>query len=58
MVGAFKTLVPLFQKHSPHWDGVPLTPEVSVRMMRDVISKMGPEDTGAFVSHFGSKQWL
>lgn len=42
----------------PAWEGVPLTPETSVRLVRDVIDKVGPKESGAFVSHFGSQQWL
>ena len=57
-VEGFKGMVAMFKKHSPHWDGVPLTAETSVKMMRAVIDKTGPKDTGAFLSHFGTQQWL
>ncbi|KAJ6541767.1 hypothetical protein B0H19DRAFT_1212872 [Mycena capillaripes] len=44
-------------KVAPHFKG-PITPEESVRMQLEVINKWTVEDTGAFVSHFGNKQWL
>ncbi|GJE96843.1 SDR family oxidoreductase [Phanerochaete sordida] len=42
----------------PEWDGRPISPEVSVRAMLEVIGKVGREDSGAFVSHWGNKQWV
>ncbi|RPD58256.1 short-chain dehydrogenases/reductase [Lentinus tigrinus ALCF2SS1-7] len=57
-IEGFKAMVKQFQKYAPDWDGVPLTPETSVTLMRDVIAKAGPKDTGAFVSHFGNQKWL
>ncbi|TBU44677.1 short-chain dehydrogenases/reductase [Dichomitus squalens] len=57
-LAAFQDTVQKFLKHSPQWDGVPLTPEQSVTYMRQVIDKVGPKDSGAFLSQFGNKQWL
>ncbi|KZT04733.1 NAD(P)-binding protein [Laetiporus sulphureus 93-53] len=42
----------------PDWEGKPLTPEQSVRMMLKVLSGLGMQDTGAFISHFGNKKWV
>ena len=53
-----KALLPMFQKYAPYWDGVPLSPMQSVEMMMDVIRKLGPEDSGAFLSHRGNQQWF
>ncbi|KAJ6601253.1 hypothetical protein DFH09DRAFT_1355441 [Mycena vulgaris] len=36
----------------------PITPEESVKMQLEVINRWTVEDTGAFVSHYGNKQWL
>ncbi|RDX44682.1 short-chain dehydrogenases/reductase [Lentinus brumalis] len=54
----FKKMVKRFQVYDPEWDGVPLTPQKSVSLMRDVIAKVGPKDTGAFISQYGNKKWL
>ncbi len=51
-------MVKRFQVYDPEWDGVPLTPQKSVSLMRDVIAKVGPKDTGAFISQYGNKKWL
>ena len=42
----------------PTWSGIPLTPAESVVLQLEVIHKVGPADSGAFLSHFGNKQWL
>ncbi|TBU44899.1 NAD(P)-binding protein [Dichomitus squalens] len=57
-ITAYQDTVNKLKKHSPHWDGVPLTPEQSVKYMRQVIDKVGPKDSGASLSQFGNKQWL
>ncbi|KAJ6598604.1 hypothetical protein B0H10DRAFT_2179110 [Mycena sp. CBHHK59/15] len=44
-------------KIAPAFKG-PITPEESVKMQLDVIHKWTVEETGAFISHFGNKQWL
>ena len=51
-------MVKHFQRAFPDWDGKPITPETSVRMMLDVIHRWERKDSGAFVSHYGNKQWL
>lgn len=48
----------MFQEYAPDFRG-PITPEQSVEMCLDVINKATVETYGgAFVSHFGNKQWL
>ncbi|KAI9058917.1 short-chain dehydrogenases/reductase [Trametes sanguinea] len=54
----FKGMVAGFKEYAPHWDGKPITPETSVRLMLGVIERSSVEDTGAFLSHWGNKQWL
>ncbi|KAJ7143583.1 hypothetical protein C8R43DRAFT_1199124, partial [Mycena crocata] len=46
-----------FVRIAPDFKG-PITPEESVRLQLEVIYKWKVEDTGAFVSHHGTKQWL
>ncbi|OBT42028.1 hypothetical protein VE00_07422 [Pseudogymnoascus sp. WSF 3629] len=41
----------------PHFKG-PITPAQSVPLMKKVIDNMTTEDSGAFLSHLGSKEWL
>ncbi|KAF7365580.1 NAD(P)-binding protein [Mycena venus] len=36
----------------------PITPEESVQKMMEVFNRWTIEETGAFVSHYGNKQWL
>ena len=57
-IAGFQETVKKLKRHSPHWDGTPLTPEQSVTAMRLVIDKVGPQDSGAFISHLGTKQWI
>ncbi|KAH9946746.1 hypothetical protein B0H21DRAFT_742225 [Amylocystis lapponica] len=47
-----------FKRAAPAWDGKPITPEQSVTEMLNVIGKLTIEDSGAFVSHHGNKEWL
>ena len=48
-----------FKKHQPSWSGVPMMPDESIRMMLEVINKVGPADSGAYLSHYGEKStWL
>ena len=54
----FAKMVALFKTQAPDWDGLPLTPETSVRLMREVIAKAGPQESGAFVSQYGNQKWL
>ncbi|TFK56886.1 NAD(P)-binding protein [Heliocybe sulcata] len=53
----FKTLITTFQKDYPSWNG-PITPTESVTAMRKVIDNFTVEQSGAFLSHWGNKQWL
>ena len=46
------------QKYIPDFDGVPLTPDESVKLMLDVIVKTGPANSGAYLSPYGNKKWL
>lgn len=46
-----------FAKVAPDFKG-PITPEQSVKMQLEVLNRWTVENTGAFVSHFGTKQWL
>ncbi|KAJ7723333.1 hypothetical protein DFH07DRAFT_759546 [Mycena maculata] len=46
-----------FRKVSPNFEG-PLTPQISVKTMLEVIDRWTVEETGAFVSHHGNKEWL
>lgn len=54
---SFKVAVKKFQAVYPDWKA-PLTPETSIKMMLDVIYKWERKDSGAFVSHYGNKEWL
>ncbi|KAI0740434.1 NAD(P)-binding protein [Earliella scabrosa] len=54
----FKAMVAQFKKYAPEWDGIPLTPETSVKLMRDVIEEAGPKDSGTFLSQYGNQKWL
>jgi len=46
-----------FKKQFPNWTG-PLTPAQSVEMMLGVIDKLTPEDSGKFLSHKGTREFL
>jgi hypothetical protein len=47
-----------FATYAPHFTG-PMQAEESVKMQLDVLSRATVESSGgAFVSHFGNKQWL
>ncbi|KAI0653101.1 NAD(P)-binding protein [Cubamyces menziesii] len=54
----FEDTFPKFKKLVPEWDGNPITPETSVRLMLGIIDKVTVKDTGAFVSHWGNQKWL
>jgi hypothetical protein len=49
--------MPALKKYAPSFEG-PITPEQSVKMQLDVINKITVKDSGAFVSHYGNKQWI
>ncbi|KAG1813166.1 uncharacterized protein BJ212DRAFT_1447878 [Suillus subaureus] len=53
----FKAMVEKFRKVYPDFTG-PITPEASVRMQLEVINRITVNDTGAFISHKGNKEWL
>ncbi|KAJ7042994.1 hypothetical protein C8F04DRAFT_1251801 [Mycena alexandri] len=52
-----KRLGGAIMKVVPEFKG-PLKPEESVRMQLEVIHRWTVEDSGAFVSHLGNKQWV
>lgn len=55
---SFGALLKSFQTIYPDFTG-PITPEVSVKMMLDVIEHWDvKKDNGAFISHKGNKEWL
>ncbi|KAK0908863.1 hypothetical protein LTR91_017222 [Friedmanniomyces endolithicus] len=57
MAGA-QAMGSVFGNYAPHFTG-PITAGDSVKMQMDVINKATVETSGgAFVSHFGNKQWL
>ncbi|KAF8194285.1 hypothetical protein K438DRAFT_1719617 [Mycena galopus ATCC 62051] len=52
-----KMMGPVLAKIAPDFKG-PITPEESVKMQLEVLNRWTVEETGAFVSHFGNKQWV
>ncbi|KAJ7665054.1 hypothetical protein DFH06DRAFT_1390303 [Mycena polygramma] len=52
-----RLLGPVIAKLAPHFKG-PITPEESVKLQLDLINRWTVEETGAFISQFGNKQWL
>ncbi|KAJ8581524.1 hypothetical protein M405DRAFT_751657, partial [Rhizopogon salebrosus TDB-379] len=46
-----------FRKIYPDFRG-PITPETSVQMQLEVINRATVDDSGAFISHKGNKEWL
>ena len=47
-----------FKEYAPDWKG-PIQPQQSVEMVLDVTNRATIEEFGgAFVSHYGNKQWL
>ncbi|KAI0363281.1 hypothetical protein BV20DRAFT_958626 [Pilatotrama ljubarskyi] len=57
-IAAFRGMVAQFKQYAPDWDGAPLTPDKSVRLVLGVIEKASVKDTGAFLSHWGNQKWL
>ncbi|KAF7360131.1 NAD(P)-binding protein [Mycena venus] len=53
----YKAFTQALTKMAPNFSG-PLTSQTSVKMMLEVIYRWTIEDTGAFVSHHGNKEWL
>lgn len=54
---AYEEMLAHFRVIAPNFEG-PITPEKSVSSMFEVIERWTVEDTGAFVSHHGNKEWL
>ncbi|KAJ7158231.1 hypothetical protein C8R43DRAFT_1124847 [Mycena crocata] len=54
---ALTVMMGRFAQRVPHFKG-PISPEESVKLQLEVIYKWKVEDTGAFVSQHGNKQWL
>ncbi|TFY65907.1 hypothetical protein EVG20_g5179 [Dentipellis fragilis] len=52
-----KKMVTKFKKIAPNWER-PLTADESVEMMLKVFDDLTPENSGAFLSHKGNKEWL
>lgn len=52
-------MIAQFSEYAPNWAG-PITPEVSVKAVLKVIDESSIENGsgGAFISHWGDKQWL
>ncbi|KZV83812.1 NAD(P)-binding protein [Exidia glandulosa HHB12029] len=46
-----------FQKVAPHFKG-PITPAESVNAMLAVLDRATVKDSGSFVSHLGTREWL
>ncbi|OAX42087.1 NAD(P)-binding protein [Rhizopogon vinicolor AM-OR11-026] len=53
----FNVMIGKLRKVYPDFTG-PITPETSVRMQLEVINRTTVDDTGAFISHKGNKEWL
>jgi hypothetical protein len=54
----FKQMVESFKDYAPEFTG-PISPQKSVEMVLSVVDNATVEkDGGAFVSHYGNKQWL
>jgi hypothetical protein len=53
----FMAMIEKFRKVYRDFTG-PITPEESVRMQLKVINQITVNDTGAFISHKGNKEWL
>ncbi|KAJ7492052.1 hypothetical protein FB451DRAFT_515276 [Mycena latifolia] len=56
-VEEFKRVSKGIAKIAPDFKG-PISPEESVKMQLEVINRWTVEETGAYVSHFGNKQWV
>jgi hypothetical protein len=52
-----KMLLDAAARFAPDFKG-PITPEESVKMQLEVINRWTMKELGAFVSHFGNKQWI
>jgi hypothetical protein len=56
---ALGTMFQKFQKYSPTFKG-PNTPQDAIKAVLSVVESCSVEngDGGAFLSHFGNKQWI
>lgn len=53
----YQVMMQKFQTLYPNFKG-PIAAADSVAMQSQVIKKITLEDSGAFLSHLGNKQWL
>ncbi|KAH9932718.1 NAD(P)-binding protein [Epithele typhae] len=53
-----QSLAATFKKAAPDWDGKPLTPAGAVSNVLEVLSSVGPEQSGSYLSHHGNKEWV
>lgn len=56
-MAGFKVMMQKFQTLYPNFTG-PITPEESVKMQKKVIENLTIKDSGEFLSHRGTKEWL
>ncbi|KZP11088.1 NAD(P)-binding protein [Athelia psychrophila] len=56
-VEGYQKMLAFFRTFKPDYQGA-ITPEQSVLLMLGLIDKWTVEDTGAFLSHHGNKDWL
>jgi hypothetical protein len=56
-VTAVQEMIKKFQNWAPDWKGS-ISPAESVAFMRKIIDDVTVKDSGAFLSHWGNKQWL
>lgn len=55
---SYEVIIKYLKAGFPEWDGRPISPETSVKMMLGVVDGLGMKDTGAFISHKGNQEWL
>ncbi|OBZ74810.1 hypothetical protein A0H81_05208 [Grifola frondosa] len=54
----FVEIATFFKKAFPQWNGIAVRPEDSVKLLLGIIEKATVQDSGAFLSHHGNKEWL
>lgn len=57
-LAGFQAMVASFKTYAPHWDGAPITPETSARLVLGIVERATIKDTGAFLSHWGNQTFL
>ncbi|KZV96957.1 NAD(P)-binding protein [Exidia glandulosa HHB12029] len=57
VIPKLQEMVTAFQKVAPHFTG-PITPTESVNLMLGVLDRTTIEESGSFVSHLGTRDWL